>query len=125
MRSTHGLFITIVAAVIVTGAISVAANMGPVDALIGSGAAAPKSSHKSIRLDSEEVTIHLREGSYTVDVVFHFFNTGETTTEWTGFPKRSITQGLAQSRVNFRRFNTWANGQEIAYSEERDWGGFS
>jgi len=39
------------------------------------GGAAPKSSHPSIRMDSEVVIIRLGRDVYTVDAVFHFFNT--------------------------------------------------
>ncbi|MFZ5501884.1 MAG: hypothetical protein ACOY58_08260 [Candidatus Micrarchaeota archaeon] len=95
-------------------------DMGPIDMFYGGGAAAPKSSHQSIRLESQEVIIHLRKTNYTVDAIFQLFNTGETTTEWTGFPKNVITRGVSRSRADFIRFNTWANGREVRFSEEPD-----
>lgn len=80
-------------------------NDGPIW-LMGGGAA-PKSSHPSIRMDSEEVTIRLGQDTYTVDAVFHFFNTGATTTEWVGFPKRGIGYfGEFDGAKDFHLFET-------------------
>jgi ankyrin repeat protein len=45
-------------------------------------------SHKSIRLDSQEVKLKLKKTHYVVYATFHFFNTGKATREWIGFPKR-------------------------------------
>lgn len=120
IRSISRLLISTLAAGLLFSPTPGIADMGPLDLFLGGGAAAPKSSHQSIRLESQEVTIHLREVTYTVDVIFQFFNTGETTTEWTGFPKRSLIREVPRSRATFTRFNTWANGRKISFSEEPD-----
>jgi hypothetical protein len=93
--------------------------------LLMSGGASPRSRHDSIRMDSENVTIGLQKNTYTVDAVFHFFNSGTTTTEWVGFPKRG--RGYADmfhGTNDFIRFETWVNGEKAAFSEERSrsWG---
>ncbi|MGB6063623.1 MAG: hypothetical protein WBG50_02375 [Desulfomonilaceae bacterium] len=49
--------------------------------------------------------------SYIVDAVFHFFNSGETTTEWVGFPK------LEGDKFQFIKFETWVNDQEAQFTE--------
>ncbi len=77
------------------------------------GGATLTSPHQYIRMDSQEVSIRLKKTKYEVDVVFHFFNTGESTTEWVGFPKRG---GYSQ----FVRFDMWVDGTKVAVSEERD-----
>ena len=51
------------------------------------GTAAPESPHPTIRMVSEEVTIRLKK-TFAVDGVLHSCNTGNTKTEWVGFPKR-------------------------------------
>ena len=69
---------------------------------ITGGAASPIAfPHQSIRMDSEEATIRLHKKSYTVDAVFRFFNTGETLTEWVGFPKRSMGTISSLPRISF------------------------
>ncbi|MEW6533401.1 MAG: hypothetical protein AB1473_21395 [Thermodesulfobacteriota bacterium] len=120
MRCMYRLVIAMMAAGLLFPPIPGVADFGPMDMLIGGGAAAPKSSHVSIRLESQEVTIHLRKDTYTVDAIFQFFNTEETTTEWIGFPKQTATRGVPRSRANFIRFNTWVNGREVGFSEEPD-----
>lgn len=81
---------------------------------------ARKLSCEAIRLDSEQVTIRLGEQRYTVEAVLHFFNTGETTTEWTGF---ASTVGFVQKGrwgTGVLRFDAWVNGEKVRFSEERD-----
>jgi len=72
-------------------------------------------------LDSQEVIIRLKTFSYVVDVVFNLFNTGDTTTEWTGFPK------WVASRVNlyptFIKVEGAVNGRQIKFDEEWDLSG--
>jgi hypothetical protein len=87
-------------------------NDGPLG-IVG-GSVSPKGPHQSIRMDSEMVTIQLLENSYIVDAVFHFFNNGETTTEWVGFPKR-----WGGTHYEFIKFETWVNDQETQFKEER------
>lgn len=95
------------------------ANDAPVQ--LRSGGAAPEGMNLAIRMDSEEVTICLLDRTYTVDAVFHFFNTADTTTEWVGFPKR--LSGYLSDFHNipeFIKFETWVEGQKVAVSEEPD-----
>ena len=85
------------------------------------GSASPKQSHPRIRMESEEVIIRLGKSTYTVDAVFRFFNTGDTVTEWVGFPKRA--QGyddsfFFESIPDFIRFETWIDGKKVAFSED-------
>lgn len=88
------------------------ADMAPIE--LKSGAASPIRNHSSVRMESELVIIRLGELSYSVDAVFHFFNTGQTTTEWVGFPKRGVGR--------FSRFDTSVDGRKIEVSEESDAG---
>jgi hypothetical protein len=69
-------------------------------------------------MDSEDVTIRLLENSYTVDALFHFFNTGETTTELVGFPKRGSGTEFSFRTEEFIRFETWVNDKEVQFTEE-------
>lgn len=97
------------------------------------GAAAAKGPHETIRMDAEEVTIRLEKGSYTVDAVFHFSNTGETTSEWVGFPKGGEyfeaspewQPDLVQNPdrlPDFIQFHAWVDGKVVTFSEEgRRW----
>jgi len=72
-------------------------------------------------MDAEQVTILLHMDSYTVDAIFHFFNTGDTTTEWVGFPKRGMGySGTFTGTTDFIRFQTWVGQEEVLFREERD-----
>lgn len=83
------------------------------------GAPAPRSSHKTVRMDSQEVIVRLGEFSFVVDAVFRFFNTGETTMEWVGFPKQGnpCRFGFLLDPA-FIRFDTWIDGRKVEFSEE-------
>lgn len=99
------------------------ADVGPVNSLKGGGAAAPGSPHQAIRLDSQEVTIRLKgfaDLRYTVDAVFHLFNTGETMTQWVGFPKWVVTDNGSHTLSSFIRFDAWVNGRKAKFTEEQD-----
>lgn len=81
------------------------------------GAVAPKSSHQSISMESEQVTIRLRRTAYTVDAVFRLFNTGKTTTEWVGLPYRGWGYDTDISgNWGFLRFDAWADGRKVEFS---------
>lgn len=101
-------------------AIPSSADVGPIERFRGGGAVAPRSSHKTIRLDSQEVTIRLGALKYTVEAVFHFFNTGDITTEWVGFPKWVESRDGTRAVSNFIRFNSWVNDRSVEFSPERD-----
>jgi hypothetical protein len=91
-------------------------DVGPVRMFKGGGVVAPQSQHESIRLDSQKVIIRLKGSSYVVDAVFNLFNTGETTTEWTGFPK-CVAPRDASYPI---RFEGWVNGKQVEFSDARD-----
>lgn len=86
---------------------------------IKGGAPAVKSPDKLIRLDTEEVYIKLHKDSYTVDAVFHFFNTGEAATRLISFPRRGTRFSHVPS-LDFRRFQGWINGKEVEFIAEPD-----
>jgi hypothetical protein len=96
----------------------VLANVAPVMPFLEGGVIAPRTAHETIRLDSEQVTIRLKPDTYTVEAVFHLFNTGATTTEWTGFPKRMRSRG-ADFR-DFIRYECWLNERPIQFKQEED-----
>ncbi|MFH1117872.1 MAG: ankyrin repeat domain-containing protein [Pseudomonadota bacterium] len=86
---------------------------------ITTGAPAPTSPHHTVRMDSQEVIMRLGEDSFVVDAVYCFFNTGETTTEWVGFPKQGNT--CRDGRLldpAFMRFDTWIDGRKVVFSDE-------
>jgi hypothetical protein len=85
------------------------------------GGATPKSQHEMVCLDSEQVIIRLGRLTYTVDATFHLFNTGETVTEWVGFPKKRVKLIAGSlSQPDFVRFDTWVDGRHVEVSELRD-----
>jgi hypothetical protein len=103
------------------------ADMAPLQ--VKGGAAAARGPHETIRMESEEVTIRLEKASYMVDAVFHFSNSGETTTEWVGFPKggeyfEATPKELpgfdrAPDRFpDFVQFHTWVDGNKVPFSAE-------
>ncbi|MEW6140252.1 MAG: hypothetical protein AB1733_18690 [Thermodesulfobacteriota bacterium] len=112
-----------VASLLCTGLCLLATSGSADDApvwLMGGGAT-PKSSHTTVRMDSEEVTIRLHKDSYTVDAVFRFFNTGDTTTEWVGFPKRGLGSSATFTGTRgFIQFETWVGDQRVPFREERE-----
>jgi hypothetical protein len=121
MQSRRGeSLLAFMMAALLLAAIPSSADVGPIERFKGGGAVAPRSPHKTIRLDSQEVTIRLGAFKYTVDAVFHFLNTGDITTEWVGFPtwveSRDGTRGVS----NFIRFDSWVNDQSVEFSPERD-----
>ncbi|MFC1834436.1 hypothetical protein ACFL2Q_06845 [Thermodesulfobacteriota bacterium] len=85
-----------------------------------SGALAPKSPHQSIRMDSQEVIMRLEDNSYTIDAVFHFYNTGDSTTEWVRLPKRGMSCRRGRALYpEFIRLDTWIDGTKVQFAEER------
>ncbi|MFH1117091.1 MAG: hypothetical protein V1792_24500 [Pseudomonadota bacterium] len=95
------------------------ADLGPLLMLRG-GVVAPKAPHQSIRLESQDVTIRLGKTGYLVNAVFHFRNTGQTGTEWVGFPKKRVNEGYSNGDSDFLRFDTWVDGMKTAVKQERD-----
>jgi len=86
------------------------------------GGVSPKSPHPTIRLDDQEVIIRLKPSTYTVDAVFHLFNTAETTTEWIGFPKNATgRQPGPHGRVeDFIRFEVMVHEESVPFTEKPD-----
>jgi ankyrin repeat protein len=100
------------------------ADIKPMDYSIPPTGAAvsPKSSHPTIRLDDQEVIIRLKRSTYTVDAVFHLSNTGETTTEWIGFPKNPTRRRHAPlgGVMDFIRFEALVHEEKVPFTEKRD-----
>ena len=108
------------------------------------GTVGTKSPHETIRMESEEVIMRLDKRSYTVEAVFRFYNSGETTTEWIGFPKGDQSFGAAldskqppvrphgepafarpvgpekvtEQLPDFIQFHGWVNGLKASFAEE-------
>lgn len=81
------------------------------------GSAASAALHQTTRMDSEEVTIRLHKGRYTVHAVFQFFNTGETETLWVGFPRLAAQGRSLPVASDFLRFDAWVNGKKVPFTE--------
>lgn len=85
------------------------------------GGVSPKSPHPAIRLDDQEVTIRLKHDEYSVDAVFHLFNTADTSTEWIAFPKNTERHPHGLGKVqDFMRFDVWVNGDKVLFADERN-----
>ncbi|MFC1836042.1 hypothetical protein ACFL2Q_15200 [Thermodesulfobacteriota bacterium] len=125
MRLSNMVLFCSMAAVMGLAPQSGRANMAPVDYSPppSGGVVAPKSEDVAIRLESEEVTIRLKPTSYTVDAVFHLFNTGDRTTEWLGFPKNAVKRirqrGVIELVPDFLKFGVTVNGRNVPFKEER------
>ncbi|MEW6352549.1 MAG: hypothetical protein AB1646_26175 [Thermodesulfobacteriota bacterium] len=65
-------------------------------------------------MDLEDVTIRLMPRRYRVEALFVFHNTGQTTTEWVGFPRRG-------DHTDFLRFDVWVDGKSAPLLECSDW----
>lgn len=124
MTFIRGLLLALIAGGLSFASLPALANMAPVKVItkvmggIGGGCIAPDHPHQSIRLDSEEIIIRLKNNGYVVDAVFDFFNTGETATEWTGFPKWVASNRALDS--TFTKFECSVNGELIKFNDERD-----
>jgi hypothetical protein len=113
--------VTVLATALICASFTADGDIGPLQMFKGSGVVAPQSPHQSIRLDSQEVVIRLERTSYVVDVVFRLFNTGETKTEWIGFPKWVASR--VDSYPTFMRFDGSINGRPLKFNEEWDLSG--
>jgi hypothetical protein len=92
------------------------------DIALAGGCISPAALNDSIRLDSMQVTIRLKQRSYLVDAVFIVFNTSETTTERVGLPKHGKVRGFQRRSLvhDFLRFDGWVDGRKTEFGEERD-----
>jgi hypothetical protein len=89
---------------------------------IAGGTVAAKSPNEFIKMEAEEVTIHLGGHSYVVEGVYHMVNSGETTTEWVGFPKNRHKMHEGISYQDFIQFEVWIDGKNVPFSrEDRQW----
>jgi len=54
-----------------------------------------------------------------VDAVYHMINSGETTTEWVGFPKGDKSFDSETGHVpDFVQFHAWVDGKKVPFSAE-------
>lgn len=96
------------------------ANDAPVH-LVGGGAAPRYGPIQTIQMEAEEIIIKLGPKTYTVDATFHFFNSGKTTEELVGFPKRGMGYWSSFKGVKpFIKFDTWINSIKTDFKEEPD-----
>jgi hypothetical protein len=107
-----GIFVAGLASLITACSAEKPMDDKPVITLSG-GIISPATQQEKIRMDLMQVNIRMQNGSYVLDAVFHLFNTGETTTEWVGFPKHgwgnfSLSQDDPLIR-DFIRFECWVN----------------
>ncbi|MEW6351666.1 MAG: ankyrin repeat domain-containing protein [Thermodesulfobacteriota bacterium] len=98
------------------------------------GCIAPAAPSKTIRLDLMEVTIQLKKVTYSVDAVYHLFNTGQPATVMVAVPKevRGNTEfDTLRGNVyetssapwpvrDFPRFDAWVNGRKTEFEEVCD-----
>ncbi len=107
---------------LIVGCLAVGGNPGSADAAsrvkFSGGCVFPIDSNTGIRMDAMEVTFRLRNTGYTVDAVFHLFNTEAATTQQVAFPKFGFGQRLPV--IDFVRFDAWIDGKKAAFSEDRD-----
>lgn len=112
MKSVYRVLLALMLAGSVVTVTPSRADWGPVT--VTNGGAVLKPPHKHIRMEVQDITIRLQKTSYRVDGVFRFYNTGETTTEWVGFPQRGDVP-------DFSRFDTWVNGLKAKVWKEPHW----
>ena len=124
MRNVSPFILSMFVLGVILGAQPGIADITPIDYSPppSGGGVSPKSPHETIRLESQEVIIRLKSSSYTVDAIFHLFNSGDTATEWVGFPKRSAGRppGPLGRLSEFIRFDVSVDGRKIPLIEEPD-----
>jgi hypothetical protein len=103
---------------------SIGSSWGPEPIRLQGGCISPPAPSENIRLDVMSVTMRGKRDSYTVDAVFHLFNTGETTTVTVGVPKygRADECDLLDKYVvcDFLGFDAWVDGRKVGFVEVRD-----
>lgn len=120
MTCSSGLSVTVFFAVVLCIPCALKANPAPWP--IAGGTVATKSPNEFIRMEAEEVTIRLGGRSYLVEGVYHMVNSGETTTEWVGFPKNRHEMHEGISYQDFVQFEVWVDGKSVPFSREgRQW----
>jgi hypothetical protein len=82
------------------------------------GTVSAKWPHKTIRMDGEEVTIRLGASTYTVEGVYRMVNSGDTTTEWVGFPKNGPKMYYGMDFQDFLQFHAWVGGKKVPFTKE-------
>jgi hypothetical protein len=95
-----------------------ALNANPAPIPMAGGTVATQSSHKTIRMDSEEVTIRLGRGSHIVNAVYRMVNTGDATTEWVGFPRGLEKERWGGEFPEFIQFHAWIDGKKVPLTKE-------
>ena len=113
MSRSYGLSVTVLLAVVLCVPCTLRAN--PVAGPIAGGTVATMSPNESIRMEAEEVTIRLGDRSYVVEGVYYMANSGETTTEWVGFPKNRHEMHERSGYQHFIQFEVWVNGENVPF----------
>lgn len=70
--------------------------------------------HPTISMEDESVHIVMKPEQYTVDALFHFYNSGDSTTTLVGFPIEGTTRYLELAKKEVFAFHTYVNGKEVA-----------
>ncbi len=90
------------------------------------GCIAPSAPNENIRLDVMHVTIRCKRDSYSVDAVYHLFNTGKAATVTVGVPKfgrladhPDCVDPDNPEICDFLGFDAWVNGRKTEFSEVR------
>ena len=96
------------------------AEIAPV--ILRDGKVIPAPPRGEIRLLSQNVVIRLEKYTATVDAVYQFANTGATSTQWVGFPKKAsgsvpFIVGEDYQKYGFLRFDAWANGRRLDFPQ--------
>jgi hypothetical protein len=120
MTRRSGLTVTVFLAVVLCIPCTLGANPAPQP--IAGGAVTTKSPNEFIRMEAEEVTIRLGDRSYVVEGAYRMVNSGETTTEWVGFPKNRHEMHKSLSYQDFIQFEVWVDGKNVPFSrKDRQW----
>lgn len=114
----RSLYITLLLVALLLPLYKGLANDAPMKLMSGSATPYLSASSK-IHMESEIVSIFLRDKSYIVDATFYFFNSGDAVDINVGFPKRG--EGYLDERFQhvdeFIKFEAWVNGEKVDVSE--------
>jgi hypothetical protein len=74
--------------------------------------------HPSIRLDSEETVISLAPRTYVIDAISRFFNSGDSVSQWVGFPKPVSGPVEGDPAFCFISFEAWVDDRKLTTAED-------